>query len=710
MTENDLQELDVLLERLCEGLLEHDPGAVERLIQLMDGSEACRRRYLDTIELHATLWRTSGDGATLSDLSSTESQTASCGPVFSKLSEDGSLSLGLLPTTLHGTAGHLFSGWPVAYVAATVICGIALIIGAFVQVSHPVYVAKESPSRADPLKPASVARITALADCRWKQWRVESGEWRANPEIPKSRNPEISVSLGDKYRLASGFMEITYDTGAKVLLEAPCTYEIESARGGYLAIGKLTAKVESQESRDQSQTKIREHSRLLTLDSGLFAVRTPTAIVIDLGTEFGVEVEKSGATRSHVFQGRIELRSQKDSRGLTAPGELPVDHVIQLSAGESARVERGRNRAIAITREPGQPGKFVRRIPSSLILHPSSLGRPSSPAPRPSSLSYHLTDLGALGGKTSRACAINAAGQVVGEAATISGVKHAFLYVDGKMKDLDSVSDGNSFAFDINTLGQVIGGSHARQTGRSFAFLYSDGRMWDLGTLGGTSSAAFAINDAGQIVGSARNSSGLMRAFLYTRSAGMRQIASLDNPQTESWASDINAAGQVVGRLKVGSLTRAFLYAPEAGLKDLGTLGGYRCLACRINDAGQVVGAADVHDGSRHAILYDKDTGLKDLGTFNGPNSVARAINNFGQVVGYADYVNRSTGHTHAFLYHDGKMIDLNSLIDPTAGWTLSEASGINDFGLIVGKGIATDGNTRAFLLTPINGTGAGSR
>ena len=39
----------------------------------------------------------------------------------------------------------------------------------------------------------------------------------------------------------------------------------------------------------------------------LFSVRTPTAVVTDLGTEFGVEVNRSGTTRSHVFQGRVKV-------------------------------------------------------------------------------------------------------------------------------------------------------------------------------------------------------------------------------------------------------------------------------------------------------------------------------------------------------------------------------------------------------------------
>ena len=54
--------------------------------------------------------------------------------------------------------------------------------------------------------------------------------------------------------------------------------------------------------------------------------------------------------------------------------------------------------------------------------------------------------------------------------------------------------------------------------------------------------------------------------------------------------------------------------------------------------------------------------------------------------------------HGDAFLYSDGQMQDLNSLIAPNSGWTLREATGINDANQIVGFGASF----RAFLLTPV--------
>jgi hypothetical protein len=53
----------------------------------------------------------------------------------------------------------------------------------------------------------------------------------------------------------------------------------------------------------------------------------------------------------------------------------------------------------------------------------------------------------------------------------------------------------------------------------------------------------------------------------------------------------------------------------------------------------------------------------------------------------------------HAALFGIGQsLIDLNELIDPLLGWTLREATAINEKGDIVGYGVS-NGDIRAFLL-----------
>ena len=119
-------------------------------------------------------------------------------------------------------------------------------------------------------------------------------------------------------------------------------------------------------------------------------------------------------------------------------------------------------------------------------------------------------------------------------------------------------------------------------------------------------------------------------------------------------------------------------------IRDLGTLGGEGSWANRINERGQVVGAAYTAaldadgDETSHAYLWENGK-MCDLGTLGGPDSVATAINDHGQIVGHAD--TESMGSygvpvSHAFLWQDGEMRDLGVI-----GW----ASDINERGQIVG-------------------------
>jgi probable HAF family extracellular repeat protein len=293
-----------------------------------------------------------------------------------------------------------------------------------------------------------------------------------------------------------------------------------------------------------------------------------------------------------------------------------------------------------------------------------------------------------VAGPGSAGLGINNHGHTVGFLDVGGAATHAFVNTGASAVDIGTLGGANSRAWGINLAGKVVGESeNAGGLGR--AFLYDGGVMSDLGTLGGPTSYARAINDDGTIVGGAALADGTPRAFSYSNGA-MANLGTLPSTvELYSYGYAINRRGEIAGSSSVGEFSlpeppqHGFLRRTGGSMIDLGTFGGAYGEAFGINDKGQVVGVAGtsvLHFDN--AFLYSGGV-THDIGNLGGGYAQAFDINNKSQVVG----VSGGTTPDRAFLYQKGKMVALDTLIDPALGWTIKEARGINDHSQIVGTG-----------------------
>ena len=290
-----------------------------------------------------------------------------------------------------------------------------------------------------------------------------------------------------------------------------------------------------------------------------------------------------------------------------------------------------------------------------------------------------------VGGADSAAYDVNNQGQVVGYMAAGANY-HAFLYDGSGLNDLGTLGDGGSYAARINEAGTVVGTSYVGD--QSAAFVYAAGSMTAL-PVGGWSNAN-DINNAGVIAGTyaGTDSDGFYQPHAYTYSGGV--LTDLGTLGYGSYGNAINDHGHVAGTAEVNGPpnrpTDPFFYS-DGVMQNIGNFGGIFSNAWAMNNQDQVVGSAGAESTGGNlypwrAFLYDNGV-MHDLGTmgYDG-NSSAYGINELGQVVGYTD---TATGPA-TYLYSDGKMVLLDTLIDPAAGWTITNANGINDLGQIAGR------------------------
>lgn len=271
MTEEEKTELDSLLMELTEGELSSEQRL--RLAEVLRQHPAAKQQYLEYCQVHTMLaW----EHGVLGDLQ------------LPDLSDS--------PAPLSGS----FSVWkPLAMTAALVLAAMIFWL----------------PWRAPvDMKPGeTVASLTRSVAASLELFGASSGF-----------NNGSAVRTGS-YQLDEGIVQITFESGVEVVIEAPASFEIHGPELMILNEGRLVANV--------------------TTEGVGFTVETPDAEVVDYGTEFAIEVVGQGSSEVHVFQGEVEVHPKQqdtaiDPVRLVTNQATRIDHSTLTPLGISVDDER----------------------------------------------------------------------------------------------------------------------------------------------------------------------------------------------------------------------------------------------------------------------------------------------------------------------------------------------------------------------------------
>ena len=154
---------------------------------------------------------------------------------------------------------------------------------------------------------------------------ADDAEWVRKP------TGEASEAPGQSLQVRTGLAELRFAQGAKVVLSGPAEFEVLSANRGFLRRGKIVAVVPPQ--------------------AIGFTIATPTAEIVDLGTEFGVEVDEQQNAEVHVFTGVVVAR----------PTEAALNRKeVRVMAGKALRIDGQQAKYSSIPANPKWRSDFVK--------------------------------------------------------------------------------------------------------------------------------------------------------------------------------------------------------------------------------------------------------------------------------------------------------------------------------------------------------------
>jgi uncharacterized membrane protein len=339
---------------------------------------------------------------------------------------------------------------------------------------------------------------------------------------------------------------------------------------------------------------------------------------------------------------------------------------------------------------------------------------------------YSVTELapapGYSGCQPSR---MNDLGDVVGSCTSPTSGQEAVVWRNGVMSDVGRLTGGTfSYASAINSLGTITGdGDTGNGRPQSWVTTGVPGVLQNIFPNSGGNTHTLFIGDNGMIGGYytkslSGNTSSWKGAIWTPDPKDPRKYVTTDLPvlpggvntkATNSLPFAFNQVGQAAGYAsndQIGQHAAFWNNDAAHSVLDLGVFpGDWSSMANGMNDYGYVVGVSNPPFGSR-PVIWSNDAAHTPsaLPVLPGDNyGSANAINNLGQILGFSYYGTPGTWAAtpqRQVIWRDGGVFELQSLLDPASGWTIANATAINNRGQIVGVGVR-NGVGSAILLTP---------
>jgi hypothetical protein len=208
--------------------------------------------------------------------------------------------------------------------------------------------AVELPPAPPPLPPI-VATVSASVDALW-----DGGVGAVGTDGPVKLG--ASLRAGREVELVRGYARLNFGTGVEVILEAPTRLSLDAENRVVLRSGRLTAKVPG--------------------NAKGFTVGTGVIDVVDLGTEFGVNVAPDGTVDVPVFTGEVQARPAEiaGASATTTTNAAPPPPVVSLRAGQSGRIDESGLKVAKAGREAAAYVRDIRKIRTRLAVHGTGEG------------------------------------------------------------------------------------------------------------------------------------------------------------------------------------------------------------------------------------------------------------------------------------------------------------------------------------------------